>query len=98
MTDEPREKHQPEDEVEAHSPPVGLPPIGEAHRSDGDDVEAHSPPVGLPPVGEAHRSDDDEDVEAHSPPIGLRPSVSPRSARSQQVRNGRAGISGPTCF
>ena len=53
MTDEPREENQPEEEVEAHSPPVGLPPIGEAHRSDdGEDVEAHSPPIGLPPIGE----------------------------------------------
>ncbi len=63
---------EPED-VEAHSPPVGLPPVGEAHRGEDEDVEAHSPPVGLPPIGEAHRSDDDEDVEAHSPPIGLPP-------------------------
>jgi hypothetical protein len=32
---------------------VGLPPVGEAHRSDDDeDVEAHSPPIGLPPIGE----------------------------------------------
>jgi hypothetical protein len=53
MTDEPREENQPEEEVEAHSPPIGLPPIGEAHRSDdGEDVEAHSPPIGLPPIGE----------------------------------------------
>jgi hypothetical protein len=73
MTDEPREETQPEDEVEAHSPPVGLPPVGDKHLlGDPEDVEAHSPPVGLPPVGEAHRSDD-EDVEAHSPPIGQPP-------------------------
>ena len=56
MTDERREENRPEPEpedVEAHSPPVGLPPIGEAHRSDDDeDVEAHSPPIGLPPIGE----------------------------------------------
>jgi hypothetical protein len=54
MSDDPREKHeQPEEEdVEGHSPPVGLPPVGEAHRNDDEDVEAHSPPVGLPPIGE----------------------------------------------
>jgi hypothetical protein len=46
MTDEPREETQPEDEVEAHSPPTPLP---EAHRNDeGEDVEAHSPPTPLP--------------------------------------------------
>jgi len=53
MTDEPREKHQPEEEeVEAHLPPLNLPPLTEAHRSDDEDVEAHSPPVDLPPIGE----------------------------------------------
>jgi hypothetical protein len=56
MTDEPREENpnQPADEdVEAHLPPVGRPPVGEAHRTDDDeDVEAHSPPIGLPPIGE----------------------------------------------
>ena len=29
MTDEPREENQPEEEVEAHSPPVGLPPLND---------------------------------------------------------------------
>jgi hypothetical protein len=54
MTDERREENQPEPEdVQAHSPPIGLPPLNEKHRSDeGEDVEAHSPPIGLPPIGE----------------------------------------------
>jgi hypothetical protein len=54
MSDEPLEKHEKpeEEEVEAHLPPVGLPPVGEAHRNDDEDVEAHSPPIGLPPIGE----------------------------------------------
>jgi hypothetical protein len=56
MTDEPREEIQPEDEdVEAHSPPVGLPPVGDLNHGrsdDDDDVEAHSPPIGQPPIGE----------------------------------------------
>ena len=52
MTDEPREENRPEEEeVEAHLPPTGLPPTGEAHRSDDEDVEAHGP-IGLPPTGE----------------------------------------------
>jgi hypothetical protein len=52
MTDEPREENQPEPEdVEAHSPPVGLPPIGDKHRGEDEDVEAHSPPICLPPIG-----------------------------------------------
>jgi hypothetical protein len=45
MTDEPREENQPEEEVEAHSPPVGLPPLNDPplNRNDeDDDVEAHS--------------------------------------------------------
>ena len=71
MTDEPREKHQPEnEEVEAHGPigpsPVGpLPPL---HIAD-EDVEAHGP-IGPSPVGPLPpplHSDDDEDVEAHGP-------------------------------
>lgn len=54
MTDEPREENRPdEEEVEAHAPPVGAPPVGERHRGeDDDDVEAHSPPIGAPPIGE----------------------------------------------
>ena len=53
MTDERREENQPEPEdVEAHLPPTGLPPTGEAHRSDDEDVEAHLPPTGRPPTGE----------------------------------------------
>ena len=51
MSDEPREKHSPEEEeVEAHllnETPLGT-PLGEAHRGDDEDVEAHSVPIGAP--------------------------------------------------
>jgi len=73
MTDEPREETQPEDEVEAHSPPTPLPPLEADRNDEGEDVEAHSPPTPLP---ESHRSDD-EDVEAHSPPTPLPPLQEP---------------------
>src|SRR6266542_781675 len=57
MTDEPREESRPEEEeVEAHLPPTGRPPTGEAHRSDDEDVEAHLPPTGRPPTAEAIRA------------------------------------------
>ena len=52
MTDEPREETQPEDEVEAHSPPTPLPPLEADRNDEGEDVEAHSPPTPLPSIQE----------------------------------------------